>query len=144
MKLRKAIVDDLSQLVELEQILFTGDAYSKQSLLEELKNDNRLLYVATKAEMVVGYIIVNVLPDLFEVMKIGVLPNYQRQGVASQLLQFFLQQLKQQRFKIKVQLEVKSSNLSALAFYKKMGFEKLYVRKNYYKTCDAYVLQLQQ
>lgn len=143
MIVRRATEFDLPKLANLEQEVFENDAYSKQSLLEELQQKNRAVFVAEQEGELLGYVDVNLLPDMFEIMKIATQTSMRKKGIATQLLQTCLQQLCKEHNIDLVQLEVKSTNKPAILFYEKMGFEKVYVRKGYYKTCDALVLQKQ-
>ena len=95
-------------------------------------------YVAVRGSVVVGYLAwQRTAPDECEVLQLEVLPEFRRQGVASQLLSEFLKQSYSNVF-----LEVRTSNLQALQLYEKLGFTKIGIRRNYYShpTEDGIVL----
>ena len=66
-------------------------------------------------------------------------PDYQGQGFGTELFNHSVDYLKSLGVKTML-LEVRKSNKKAQAFYERFGFAKSHVRKNYYKTEDAYVL----
>ena len=136
-QIMQANISHIADIYTLEQQLFGEGAYGLQSLNEELTNPNRIYLVALEnGAQVIGYLGANVTSDFAEIMKIGVTGSEQRQGVATQLLQDLEKKLSDKGVH-KLQLEVKSTNQKAILFYEKMGFVNYYVRKNYYKTCDA-------
>jgi len=72
-------------------------------------------------------------------LKIGVKKEYQRKGIATQLMQKLIEFAKEKNIS-KIFLEVKASNLPAYNFYKKLGFKETYKRKNYYGDEEAIVM----
>lgn len=82
--------------------------------------------------------------DELEILTICVHPSKQQKGVGSALISFLAAYARQNNIQ-KIFLEVSIKNLAAQGLYKKMGFQKIGVRKNYYKTqngwCDALVLE---
>ena len=60
------------------------------------------------------------------IFKIGVNPDYQRNGIGAQLIQYL-----QEKYK-RIYLEVSSENDNAISFYKKHNFRQNGLRKNYY------------
>lgn len=69
-------------------------------------------------------------------LNLSVNPAYQRQGIASSLLQRFLliSRINQAKH---LWLEVRESNHAAIKLYQKFGFEKNGLRTNYYKYTNA-------
>jgi len=88
-----------------------------------------------------GYIVAWLLPGDMHLLKMGVLPERRRRGLAGRLLRAALE-----RFSAagggNASLEVRPSNLAAQAFYRGMGFVQVGVRKKYYQRDleDALVL----
>lgn len=66
-----------------------------------------------------------------QLMNIGIDPSYQRQGYARYLLEALIKHLKSIQVK-HLSLEVRQSNTTAIALYKKMGFQEVGLRKGYY------------
>ncbi|KAI9020230.1 acyl-CoA N-acyltransferase [Phycomyces nitens] len=77
-------------------------------------------------------------------MTLGVLEPYRRLGLGNQLLEHILECAKEMKpAPESVHLHVQTTNDSAVAFYKKYGFEVTDTVKDYYKKIeqrDAYVL----
>ena len=87
---------------------------------------------------VVGYIGFRAIDEHAEVMNFCMDPDYQGQGFGTELFDYSVKYLKSLDVKTML-LEVRKSNKKAQAFYERFGFVKSHVRKNYYKTEDAYV-----
>lgn len=135
----------IQEIYELEKDLFLEEGYSLNSLKEELTNPNRLylIAVAKNSNAVVGYVGVNLLFEMAEIMKIGVKQIFQRQGIAKLLFAELKKQL-QKKGVSSINLEVDSGNVSAIGLYEHLGFAKISTRKNYYKNGNsAHVYSLQ-
>jgi ribosomal-protein-alanine N-acetyltransferase len=120
---------DLNQVLSIAQESFTLP-WSETSFIEESKNRRSIFKVAEINNEVIGYIVVKVLLDEAEILSIATKPLFRKKGVATALLREVLFRLKDT---LKVcYLEVRVSNRKALNFYKKFGFKKCGIRKNYY------------
>lgn len=82
-------------------------------------------------EKILAYSIISSVLDEAELLLIGVLPEYQHQGLGSQLWHFIAEDLAQKNIQ-KIFLEVRVSNEKAISFYKKIGFVEINRRKDYY------------
>jgi ribosomal-protein-alanine N-acetyltransferase len=94
-----------------------------------------------RAELIVGFIGVWLLPDEAHIVTFGVRQSRRRQGVGELLLISAIE-LAQAKGTEAVTLECRVSNAPALALYQKYGFEKVGLRPRYYSDDreDAYVL----
>ena len=72
-----------------------------------------------------------------DIISIGICKEFQKKGYGKKLIEY----LKTQNIK-KIYLEVSNKNQNALIFYKKFGFVKVGVRKNYFtkEKTDAFLL----
>ena len=87
---------------------------------------------------IIGFIDYSVIYERAEINYIYVLDFYQRQGIATKLLNNMLSSLKNV---LNITLEVNENNTKAINFYKKNGFEIVSKRSNYYKDGDdAYLM----
>ena len=68
-----------------------------------------------------------------DMMNIAVHPDCRRRGIACALLGELVNQLSECGSHI-LRLEVRESNVPAIALYKSMGFAQLGLRKNYYRN----------
>lgn len=83
-----------------------------------------------------GFAIFNQVLDEATLLDIAVHPDFQRRGLARQLLQFAMQQLARNDA-TRCLLEVRVSNTSAIALYKNAGFTEDGIRRNYYPTTSG-------
>lgn len=91
-------------------------------------------YVAFQAyndNQAVGYYVGLMVLDEATLMDIGVSPTCRNQGLGNTLLTHFMQQCDQRAMNT-IFLEVRASNLPALALYRKQGFFEIERRKDYY------------
>ena len=133
----------LDEVMDIERTCF-HHPWSKQLIEEALYNDTVSLVVAEGEDgTVLGYGEVSVILDEGCLEKIAVNPKFRRQGVAEELLSTFL------RFGRAnlafLTLEVREHNEAAIALYKKLGFEEVGRRKNYYSDIheDAILMTLE-
>lgn len=135
--------DHLDAVAALERICFS-DPWSRNLLAAELDNDLSAFLVALDGGgEVAGYAGLQVILDEGTVTNIAVRPDCRRQGVASQLLQVFLDFAQGNRLAF-LTLEVRASNYDAIALYGSRGFRGVGRRKNYYEHPreDAVIMTL--
>ena len=138
-QIRKADIQDLEQIEGIENSL-ERRILSSTTLYSTLNKANYYYLVATIKDTIVGYIAAELLVDHFDILSIAVSEDYRRQNIASLLLKEFFSNC----LNLNIQdifLEVRISNIAAIRFYEKMGFEKISTRKKYYKDTneDAYI-----
>jgi ribosomal-protein-alanine N-acetyltransferase len=88
-------------------------------------------WLAVQDEQVVGYCIMSIGAGESHLLNICVHRDWQRQGIASQLLKHMLNLAKRHGAEVCL-LEVRPSNISAIEMYEKFGFSEVGVRKSYY------------
>jgi len=144
--IREAIPLDLPVLASMEKALFADAPWSMGQFKEEFKGvpKTRYFLVATEEQdQIVGYAAVLVVAPGVEadVLTVAVLPDFTRQGIASQ----FMSELEKWSFSKQapaMMLEVGVNNLSAIALYEKLGYENISTRKGYYGPgLDAFVMR---
>lgn len=109
---------------------------SKEQIANNLKNNPFGAYLLyQKDKKIVGYLYYSKIYDRIEVNEIEVLEIYRRQNIASSMLEYLLINISKD-----ITLEVRESNYPAINLYKKFGFTKLAIRKNYYKNEDALLM----
>lgn len=130
----------LEQIAQLEIQCFS-DPWSMASIRYELTNPLSLWLVAVEGEQVVGYIGSQTVLGESDVMNVAVAPEFRRQGIGDCLLQELIGRLKKDGV-YKLTLEVRASNEPAISLYKKLGFEILGRRPNYYSHPkeDAWIM----
>lgn len=119
-------------VAELEKICFS-DPWSENSVASELKNKLALWLVAEEEGQVAGYIGSQTCGDESDVMNVAVHPDFRRRGIAEALVKSLTEELKKIESRC-LALEVRVSNVPAIALYEKLGFEEIGRRKNYYRN----------
>ena len=141
MEIRLMTADHVSQVAQLEKLCFR-DPWSENSVSSELNNPLSLWLVAVEGEKVAGYVGSQSVMGESDMMNVAVHPDFRRQGIGERLILDLIDQLNQ-RGNHSLTLEVRTSNVSAIALYRKLGFEQVGLRKNYYRNPkeDALILR---
>lgn len=135
--IKKTSSEDYEVLAKLEQECFPTETWNLDQIKSHHKTQNSLLYFKEGESLkAIGYLIYMENSYEIEILRIGVVANFRRKGIASQLLGF-LEALKKDR---EILLEVKSENSSAIELYKKKGFINFAVRKRYYPDGNDAIL----
>ena len=122
----------VAQVAALEKRCFS-DPWSENSVASELENPLSLWLIAEEDGAVCGYVGSQTVLDETDMMNIAVRPDCRRKGIAAALIAELVSRLKARGSRI-LRLEVRESNLPAIALYKAMGFTQLGLRKNYYRN----------
>jgi ribosomal-protein-alanine N-acetyltransferase len=90
-------------------------------------------WVAVLGYKIIGFIVINFNShDLeYHILNLGVLPAHRRAGWGRSLMKTAFADAASLQASM-IYLEVRRSNLGAIALYKKMGFQLIGLRKNYY------------
>ena len=120
------------QVAALERLCFS-DPWSEASVASELDNELSLWLVALEGEQVAGYVGSQTVLDETDMMNIAVQPECRRRGIAAALIGELVNQLREHGSHV-LRLEVRESNVPAIALYESMGFTQLGLRKNYYRN----------
>lgn len=115
----------------LEKVCFS-DPWSENSIASELENRLSYWLVAEVDGDVVGYIGSQSVLDGADMMNLAVAPEFRRQGIAEALVNALVAYL-QQKGILALLLEVRASNVPAIALYERLGFEQVGRRPNYYR-----------
>ena len=131
----------VSQIAALEKLCFS-DAWSEKSIASELTNKLSLWLVAVEGDTVAGYIGSQTVLGWADMMNLCVSPDYRRQGIGEKLTAELERQLKENDVTC-LTLEVRVSNVPAIALYEKMGFVQVGKRPRYYEKPreDALILR---
>lgn len=117
----------------------TSNFSKTNSLLEIENNLYTKILVYEKEQKVIGFLMYTELEETVDILDIIVMEEYRRQNIASCLLDYMMSELKD-TVKL-LTLEVRKSNISAIALYKRFGFDVVKIRKKYYNNGeDAYLM----
>ncbi len=141
----------LQAVANIETLVQPEDPWTEQTLAEMLAQDSTHIMIVYKPEgkadnnKVIGYCLYQVIFEQAEILRIGTHPDYQRQGIASQLFATLNNELINNKVE-SLLLEVRADNAPALALYEQQAFAVIHTRKNYYQlphqpSVDALILQ---
>lgn len=122
---------DAIAAAELE--CFGINAWSRASVEEFLQNEYSHVVAAYKNGVLIGYAGVFVLFGEAELTNIAVLPSERRQGAAKGMLTELISRSRELGAEL-LHLEVRESNVPAIALYESFGFHVDGRRKNYYSS----------
>ena len=146
----------IKAVADIELLVQPHDAWTYQTLVEMLAQDSMHMLMVYEQEdkadnnkadnnKVIGYCLYQVIFEQAEILRIGTHPDYQRQGIASQIFA----QLNKELISNQVEsllLEVRADNFAAIALYEQQAFAVIHTRKNYYQVphqpaVDALIMQ---
>lgn len=131
----------MDQVAEIESRSFVTP-WPKQTLAAHAEDPRFFCRVAAdEDEKVAGYSISTLVYDEIHVFKIAVADGHRRKGVAEALLSDTFD-FYGRRGALSVILEVRTTNAPAISLYRKLGFEVIRTRENYYSRTreDAFVM----
>ena len=140
MKISEMDYETAETVAKLESQCFSTP-WSRGDLINELDNPWAIWLTATEEGRLAGYLGIQYGPDGADIMSIATEPAFRGRGVAKLLLQEMEQRLKALSLQW-ITLEVRPSNISALALYTSFGFVQVGRRPRYYQkpTEDALLL----
>lgn len=127
---RKMTEHDLDEVMAIEKQAFTLP-WSKQSYMGELKNSFATYLVADRAGQLAGYVGIWVVFDEAHITNVAVDPQWRGQGLG-QLLMEEAEKVARQKKALRILLEVRPSNYTALVMYQGLGYTETGIRKEYY------------
>lgn len=132
---------------KIDEIYYTeeccfAEPWTLAMLESELENPLSVIETACRDGKTVGYALGRVVADEAELLKICVLGDYRRQGIAEKLLSELLAKMRE-KGAAACYLEVRSRNLPAISLYKRLGFAEVGLRKNYYRDDDAILMKIE-
>ena len=126
--IRRWQATDLPAILEIEKQT-QRYPWTATMLADCLENHYQGL-VMEDTQAIIGFSIWNIAAEEAQLLNISIDPVYQRRGYGQQLLESVIQSTRSQA--VKLFLEVRNSNQTALNLYYKLGFEEIGRRKNYY------------
>ncbi|SLJ83702.1 ribosomal protein S18-alanine N-acetyltransferase [Psychrobacter sp. DAB_AL43B] len=137
----------IKNVAAIEAVVQLQEPWTYQTLNDLLKQDSISLMVVihTSKNEVIGYCLYQVLFEQAEILRIGTHPDYQRQGIASQIFARLNEELKVNQVE-SLLLEVRADNTPAIGLYEQQEFAVIHRRKGYYQlphqpAIDALIMQ---
>lgn len=140
---RRAILADIPQIIELDRASrhaahWSATQYEARIAAEKLPVAESLALIAEVSldaamPAIVGFLIAHRIDEEWELENIVAAQKIRRQRIGSDLARKFLEHAGRESGH-RVLLEVRESNEPARAFYRKLGFEEVGRRKDYYSN----------
>ncbi len=123
----------IGEVAAIEALCFS-DPWSEASFLSTAENGTYSFYAAIDpvTGKVCGYGGIYTVCDSADVTTVAVLPDYRGRGIGLMIMSSLISDA-EKRGAVAVHLEVRESNLPAIALYEKCGFTKDGRRKGYYR-----------
>lgn len=129
--MKKTEPNFLNELVHLERACFVDHAWSYEQIISHHREQSSYLYFVENR--VVSYLIFLENPYETEILRVGTVPDFRRQGLAKEILQRFLDLV----YPKPVLLEVSKTNQPAIELYSNLNFQQIGIRRNYYANGDS-------
>lgn len=124
-EIKKGRIQDAAAILAVMEDVYGHSPWKLEQIQADLEQASSTYFIALDEGQVLGFVAVQETLYEAEVLQIAVKRAFQGRGLAQQLLA----QLPDQK---EIFLEVRVSNQPAQGLYKKMHFEEIARRKNYY------------
>ena len=140
MTIRPMEEKDICEIAGIEREIFSTP-WSEKAFFEALEAEYALFFAAEEDGQIAGYIGIYLAADEGEITNVAVAENFRRRHIGEQLVHAAVSEAGK-RGAVSIFLEVRYSNLPAIALYEKMGFSICGTRKGFYERPkeDAYVM----
>lgn len=139
--IRWMIRRDMTEILEIENQSFEFP-WSDDDFIRCLRQRKSIGMIAEYQERVAGFMIYELHRNRLHILNFAVAPQFRRCCVGQQMIMKLVGKLSLQR-RSRIILEVRETNLSALLFFREMGFMAISVLRGFYEntTEDAYLMQ---
>ncbi|HEL1612830.1 TPA: ribosomal protein S18-alanine N-acetyltransferase [Streptococcus suis] len=108
--------------------VYEQSPWTLEQIVTSLASQDEDYYLAFEGQELVGFLAVQTVLDEMEILQIAVKTDFQRLGIASQLMAAVMD------WEGDIFLEVRESNSAAQALYTRQHFTKIGKRKDYYRN----------
>lgn len=119
--------DKINEIIEIEREAF-NDSWSLETYNELYKNYNTNIYVYYDELEIIAYAVFLDMVDVYELVKIAVKKEFRGKKYGSKFLADVIN-----KFDKNIFLEVREGNIFAIKLYESIGFQRVNIRKNYYR-----------
>jgi ribosomal-protein-alanine N-acetyltransferase len=128
--IRRLTYADLPQVIAIERRAFPTP-WSLAMFVLELSKPSGICLAARREGRLTGYLVCSRYDTVWHIMNVAVDPDARRTGVATGLLGALLERVDDPG--ARYTLEVRESNLAAIALYERFGFRRAGMRRRYYQ-----------
>ncbi|WP_024414157.1 ribosomal protein S18-alanine N-acetyltransferase [Streptococcus suis] len=107
--------------------VYEQSPWTLEQIASSMSSQDEDYYLAYEGQELVGFLAVQTVLDEMEILQIAVKADFQRMGIASQLMATVMD------WDGDIFLEVRESNSAAQALYTRQHFAKIGKRKDYYR-----------
>ncbi len=132
-KCRPMHLIDVDAIMQIEPTIYSHP-WTRGNFTDSLQSGYSawvLLDSAQPADTIIGYALLMMVLDEAHLLNLSIARHYQKQGLGRFLLEHMVQ-IAQNHHAKNMFLEVRMSNISAIALYENMGFNEMAIRRNYY------------
>ncbi len=133
---------DIADLNLISSILNSDfdDFWTHSVLKDELQSVNSLYFKATIDNEIVAFAGIKIILENCDLMNIVTKKSYRNRGIGKSLLDYIISNCKSLNL-ASITLEVNETNSIAIHLYEDLGFEKIGIRKNYYKDNNGLLMK---
>ena len=132
MRIEQLKKEYIPALCEMEEQCFGAVAWNESAFESELDKEDSLFLCAVEGKRILGCAAFNNAAGQGFISKVMVAPDFRRRGVAKSLMEQMSLRAKEKGM-FELTLEVRASNVAAIALYNALGFENLGIRRNFYR-----------
>jgi ribosomal-protein-alanine N-acetyltransferase len=135
--IRRMKEEDLPAVLSIEALCFSNP-WGDSTFRGEIQNTSvsfPLVVVRRPGDEVVAYIIFWQIRDDVQVNNVAVHPDFRGLGLGETIMRYAIARVRDAGATF-MTLEVRQSNMPAMTLYRKLGFEIMGTRKNYYSKPD--------
>ncbi|NOT16000.1 MAG: ribosomal protein S18-alanine N-acetyltransferase [Methylotenera sp.] len=120
---------DLDAIMDIEPDLYLHP-WSRGNFSDSLQS-GYAAWVLQHTNHIIGYALMMFVLDEAHLLNLSIAKAYQKKGLGRYLLEYMIKQAKQHHA-TNMFLEVRTSNISAIALYENIGFNEMAIRRGYY------------
>ncbi len=128
----------LSDILKVEAECFSSP-WTEAMFLSELAGKFSHYFVIEEEAHAIGYMGMWALSGEGHITNVAIAKAHRRKGYAKELISHFINIAKEEKLEF-MTLEVRASNLPAIALYSSFGFVQVGVRKKYYENIEDALL----
>jgi ribosomal-protein-alanine N-acetyltransferase len=139
LRLRPMQLEDLDAIMQIESTIYSHP-WTRGNFSDSLNSGYSAWVLEDQRsgskEHIIGYALLMLVMDEAHLLNLSITKAYQKQGLGRYLLEHMLTIAKTHKA-ANMFLEVRPSNISAIALYENMGFSEMAVRRGYYPAKEG-------
>jgi [ribosomal protein S18]-alanine N-acetyltransferase len=134
LQLRPMQTDDLDTVMQIEPTIYSHP-WTRGNFSDSL-NSGYSAWVLEENQTMIGYALMMLVMDEAHLLNLSIAKHQQKRGLGRYLLEHMMTIAKNHRA-VNMFLEVRPSNISAIALYENIGFCEISVRRGYYPAKEG-------